>query len=55
METNDSVTELERIKAKQETFFSLKSLCVADRKHRKKLGAPLRMNLELTLEEIRFV
>jgi hypothetical protein len=32
IETNDSVTELERIKAKRETIFSLKSLCVAGRK-----------------------
>jgi hypothetical protein len=55
METNDSVTELERIKAKRATIFSLKSLCVARRKHRKQLGAPLRMNSELTLEEIHFV
>jgi hypothetical protein len=48
IETNDSVTELERIKAKRATVFSLKSLCVAGRKHMKKLGAPLRMNSELT-------
>jgi hypothetical protein len=46
METNDSVTELERIKAKRETIFSVKSLCEVGRKHRKQLGAPLRMNSE---------
>ena len=45
------VTELERIKAKRATFFSLKSLCVERRKSRKKLGAPLRMNSEFNLEE----
>jgi hypothetical protein len=48
METNDSVTELERIKAKRATVFSVKSLSEAGRKHRKKLRAPLRMNSELT-------
>jgi hypothetical protein len=48
METNDSVTELERIKAKRATIFNSKSLCVAKRKHVKQLGAPLRMNSELT-------
>jgi hypothetical protein len=29
IETNDSVTELERIKAKRATIFNLKSLCEA--------------------------
>jgi hypothetical protein len=32
IETNDSVTELERIKAKRATVFSEKSLCVVGRK-----------------------
>jgi hypothetical protein len=54
METNDSTTELERIKVKRAAFFNLKSLCVARRKHGKKLEAPLRINSELTLEEIIF-
>jgi hypothetical protein len=48
IETNDSMTELEMIKAKRATVFSLKSLYVADIKHRKQLGALLRMNSELT-------
>jgi hypothetical protein len=33
METNDSVTELERIKAKRATVFSVKSLCGGGRKN----------------------
>jgi hypothetical protein len=48
IETNDSVTELERIKAKRATVFSVKSLCEVGRKHIKQLGALLRMNSELT-------
>jgi hypothetical protein len=54
IEINDSVTELERIKAKRETFFSFKIVMCCGRKHRKQHGAPLRMNSELTLEETRF-
>jgi hypothetical protein len=54
MEENDSVTELERIKAKRAMVFSFKILMCGGRKHRKKLEAPLRMNSELTLEEIHF-
>jgi hypothetical protein len=42
------VTELERIKAKRAIVFSEKSLCVVGEKHMKQLGAPLRMNSELT-------
>jgi hypothetical protein len=46
MGTNDLVTELERIKAKQAIVFNVKSLCGAGRKYRKQLRAPLRMNSE---------
>jgi hypothetical protein len=48
---NDSVTEIESIKAKREIVFSVKSLCEAGRKYRKQLRAPLRMNSEFNLEE----
>jgi hypothetical protein len=48
MEKNDSVTDLERIKDKRTTVFSLKLLSEVGRKHRKQLGSLLRMNLELT-------
>jgi hypothetical protein len=41
IEINDSVTELERIKAKRAIAFSVKSLCEVGRKHRKQLKAPL--------------
>jgi hypothetical protein len=51
IEMNHSVTELERIKAKKETISSLKSLCEAGRKHRKQLGASLRINSEFNLKE----
>jgi hypothetical protein len=51
IEINDSVTELERIKAKRATIFSVKSLYEAGRKNKKKLPAPLRMNSKFNLEE----
>jgi hypothetical protein len=42
--TNDSVTELERIKDKRATVFSVKLLCGTRRKYIKQIGAPPRMN-----------
>jgi hypothetical protein len=49
MGTNDSVTKLERIKAKRATIFNVKLLCGAGRKYIKQLGALLRMNSKFNL------
>jgi hypothetical protein len=51
IETNDSVIELERIKAKRAIVFNEKSLCMVGEKHMKQIGASVRMNLEFNLEE----
>jgi hypothetical protein len=51
MEINDSVTELERIMAKQATVFSLKSLVVAGRKTHKVTQSTSKDEFKVNLEE----
>jgi hypothetical protein len=51
METNDLVTELERIKAKRATIFSLKSLCVVGRKTHEVTRSTSKDEFRVNLEE----
>jgi hypothetical protein len=51
IETNDSVTELERIKAKRETIFSEKSLCEAGGKKHEATQSTAEDEFRVHLEE----